>query len=458
MHVTIKQEGRLEREAVVGLTKSSAQGRCRTPLTASRAAAHRVLSALIAITRPALGAAGNTPAAPMSGTRQVDAASHNRRGSQGKAGSSTTDHQPPAASGGITAPQHGGLNLLLLALLIALGLAALSLVLSRLRSQPEAAAGETARRRTEAETFRNALSPGRLRGGAEALASAIGVAALLRSASARRGVGRARSTRKRSTRLEDAPPAPRAPRAQDAPAVPLTQNKPAALPAQTEPAAPAADTGAALAAGVEAFELGAALVEKGDVTGAEAAYRRADERGHASAASNLGVLLEQRGDLAGAEAAYRRADERGDATGAFNLAGMLADRNDAFGAEAALRRADQRGDASAAFHIGTLLEARGDLFSAEAAFRRADEHDHPSAPSNLGMLLEHRGELDRAEAAYRRADGRGDAVGAFRLGALLEKRNDLSGAEAAYARAAEHGQSYVAELADAALKLLRSGR
>ena len=272
------------------------------------------------MTRPALGAAGNTPAAPMSGTRQVDAASHNRRGSQGKAGSSTTDHQPPAASGGITAPQHGGLNLLLLALLIALGLAALWLVLSRLRSQPEAAAGETARRRTEAETFRNALSPGRLRGGAEALASAIGLAALLRSASARRGVGRARATRKRSTRLEDAPPAPRAPRAQDAPAVPLTQNKPAALPAQTEPAVPAADTGAALAAGVEAFELGAALAEKGDVTGAEAAYRRADERGHASAASNLGVLLEQRGDLAGAEAAYRRADERGDATGAFNLA------------------------------------------------------------------------------------------------------------------------------------------
>ena len=53
-------------------------------------------------------------------------------------------------------------------------------------------------------------------------------------------------------------------------------------------------------------------------------------------ASSLGVLLEQRGDLAGAEAAYRRADERGDAVGAFNLAAMLAERNDTAEAEAGL--------------------------------------------------------------------------------------------------------------------------
>ena len=55
--------------------------------------------------------------------------------------------------------------------------------------------------------------------------------------------------------------------------------------------------------------------------GAEAAYRRADERGDAFGAVSLGLVLEERGDVEGAEAAYRRADERGDATGAFNLGG-----------------------------------------------------------------------------------------------------------------------------------------
>ena len=82
-----------------------------------------------------------------------------------------------------------------------------------------------------------------------------------------------------------------------------------------------------------------------DVPGAEAAYRRADERGHAAAASNLGVLLEEHGDLSGAEAAYRRADERGDPHGAFNRAVLLEERGDLPGAEAAYRRADAGGDA-----------------------------------------------------------------------------------------------------------------
>ena len=53
---------------------------------------------------------------------------------------------------------------------------------------------------------------------------------------------------------------------------------------------------------------------------AEAAYRRADERGDPGGAYNLGMLLAERGDLEGAEAAWRRADERGDSGGACNLA------------------------------------------------------------------------------------------------------------------------------------------
>lgn len=57
--------------------------------------------------------------------------------------------------------------------------------------------------------------------------------------------------------------------------------------------------------------LGTLLEPRGDVDGAEAAYRRADKRGHAGAAFNVGVLLAGRGDFAGAEAAYTRAEERG---------------------------------------------------------------------------------------------------------------------------------------------------
>ena len=54
------------------------------------------------------------------------------------------------------------------------------------------------------------------------------------------------------------------------------------------------------------------------------------------------MLLEQRGDLASAEAAYRRADQRGSAIGAFKL-GALLQGHDAAGAEAAYRRAYERG-------------------------------------------------------------------------------------------------------------------
>jgi hypothetical protein len=72
---------------------------------------------------------------------------------------------------------------------------------------------------------------------------------------------------------------------------------------------------------------------------AEAAYRRADERGDPGGASNLGMLLAERGDLERAEAAWRRADERGDSGGAYNLGMLLAERGDLEGAKAAWRRA-----------------------------------------------------------------------------------------------------------------------
>ena len=46
------------------------------------------------------------------------------------------------------------------------------------------------------------------------------------------------------------------------------------------------------------------------MVGDEKAYQRADDRGDPAAPPNLGVLPEQRDNLSGAEAAYRPADQR----------------------------------------------------------------------------------------------------------------------------------------------------
>ena len=93
-----------------------------------------------------------------------------------------------------------------------------------------------------------------------------------------------------------------------------------------------------------AFNLALQLEDGGDYTGALTAYQRADQLGHTAAAINLGVLLENLGDRAAAEAWFRRAAQRGDAGGAFNLAAILEDGGDYTGALTAYQRADQLGD------------------------------------------------------------------------------------------------------------------
>ncbi len=193
--------------------------------------------------------------------------------------------------------------------------------------------------------------------------------------------------------------------------------------------------------GLAAFTLGGVLANKGDFAGAEAAYRRAAEHGHADAASNLGVLLEQRGELKAAEAAYRDADQQGAAAGALNLAGLLADRGDLDAAEAAYWRAAARGDTSAAYHVGQLLTRRGELQQAQTAYRQADRGGHAEAATNLGQLLEQEGDLTAAKAAYERGSDRGDPTAAFNLAGLLSEQGDLSGAEAAYHKADKQGHA-----------------
>ena len=82
-------------------------------------------------------------------------------------------------------------------------------------------------------------------------------------------------------------------------------------------------------------------------------------------------------------------------------------------AEAAYRRADQRGDAEGAFRLGVLLRQRGELYEAAVAYGRASSRGISAADLDLGVMLAENGELAEAEVAFGRADEGGDAVAAF---------------------------------------------
>jgi tetratricopeptide (TPR) repeat protein len=108
------------------------------------------------------------------------------------------------------------------------------------------------------------------------------------------------------------------------------------------------------------------------------------------AANNLGVLLDTAPpiDRRGAEAAFRRGDERGLATASNNLGLLLKESGDLEGAEAAWRRADERGDAEATYNLGVLLRERGDLDGAEVAYRRAANTDDSAVRQRALAALE----------------------------------------------------------------------
>jgi tetratricopeptide (TPR) repeat protein len=196
---------------------------------------------------------------------------------------------------------------------------------------------------------------------------------------------------------------------------------------------------------IGAYNLAIMLRQRGNLDEAEAAMRSADERGVAAATLRLGELQLERGEFDGAEAAFSRADERGLAAGAFYLGELLFGRGDYHRAMAAYGRADERGDANGALTLGLLLANQGDLVGAEAAFRRADERGLAAGAFQLGLLLKHRRDYDGAEAAWRRADERGHAAAAYNLGGLLWGwRNDTDRAEAAFRRADERGHAVAA--------------
>ena len=111
------------------------------------------------------------------------------------------------------------------------------------------------------------------------------------------------------------------------------------------------------------------------------------------------------GSLRAAEAAYRRADERGSGDGAADLGWQLHERGELAGAEAAFRRSDERGSAEGAFSLGLLREMEDDIEGAAAAYQLAINSGHaefaPAAKTELRLLRK-----DKGSAAGQRNNGK----------------------------------------------------
>ena len=119
------------------------------------------------------------------------------------------------------------------------------------------------------------------------------------------------------------------------------------------------DDGTLAAGAGTPVQRGDQLAAAGDLAGAEAAYRDADEAGDAQGATKLGLILESLGRRDEALDAYERADERGDGRGAFRR-GMLLSRQDRWDdAQAAWERAEERGTELSGLDLEQELRRRG---------------------------------------------------------------------------------------------------
>jgi len=155
--------------------------------------------------------------------------------------------------------------------------------------------------------------------------------------------------------------------------------------------APSADDGAPAAedasAGDASLQRGDRLAADGDLEGAERAYRGADERGDATAATKLGLLLESQHQWDQAEEAYARADERGDGRGAFRR-GMLLSRRDRWDeAQAAWQRAGERGMDLAGLDLEAELRRRRGRRPRTPSGRAASALANPVLVGAMTMLV-----------------------------------------------------------------------
>jgi virulence factor Mce-like protein len=135
------------------------------------------------------------------------------------------------------------------------------------------------------------------------------------------------------------------------------------------------------------FEQGNELAARGELDAAEAAYRRADEAGHPTAAAYAGVFSESRGETAAAEAAYRRADERGDGFGAFKLGLLRSHRGNWSEASEAWKRAEERGYEHPPFDARALIYGKAGEGAAAASAAAERTRSPFTSPVLVGAMM-----------------------------------------------------------------------
>lgn len=189
----------------------------------------------------------------------------------------------------------------------------------------------------------------------------------------------------------------------------------------------------------EVLRRGGACDAAGDLDGAEAAYREADEFEDAEGAILLGLVLKRRGDMTRAAEALQRAESRGHPEAASCLGDLLSDSGDFAAAKTAYERAIAAGSTMARLNLGLLLAQHGAMDEALPHLRAAEESGDPNASWAIGKILEGRQDLRGAATAYRRGAEGGNGHAAFGLGAVLEKLGDREGARAAMQRAHDLG-------------------
>jgi Flp pilus assembly protein TadD len=172
-----------------------------------------------------------------------------------------------------------------------------------------------------------------------------------------------------------------------------------------------ADTFRSDANAISALQIGAIESQKGNITEAEIAYRRALKLkpDFAEALNNLGILLAATKRFVDAEAAYRRALEiKPDFVEVLNNVGILLWELKRFVEAEAIycRVLEIKPDfVEAHNNLGNLLRDAGRVVEAEFAYRCALEAkpDWVEVQNNLGKLLKEIGRPVEAEVAFRRA-------------------------------------------------------
>jgi tetratricopeptide (TPR) repeat protein len=207
-------------------------------------------------------------------------------------------------------------------------------------------------------------------------------------------------------------------------------------------------------------DLGRVLAERGNLTGAIAAMRRAgtapEPRVAGEATGDLWALLVQQGDLDGARELFPAMVDADltdwSSPGMVALSVLLYQRGDVETAQAVLRQVMGKGGpgsvAVAAFNLGVMYAELGRDRDAETAYRVAIESEDarfaPTAANNLGNLLAQRGDVQGAKPLYRLAlryeDADARPSAAVSLGRILAGEGNVSEAEALYRIAISSGE------------------